>query len=139
LGLKRALVVHGSDGLDEITISGPTYVSEVRNGSVSSYQIEPQEFGITCAPLEALTGGDAVANAEAIRDILRGEMSPKRDVVLLNAAAALVAAGKTDSIAEAIPIAKRSLDEGAAAAKLRALVQFSQTNPAHSPVMIPEI
>jgi anthranilate phosphoribosyltransferase len=130
LGLKRALVVHGSDGLDEITISGPTYVSEVRNGSVSSYEVEPQQFGIATAPLEALAGGDAMANAEAIRAILRGEKSPKRDVVLLNAAAALVAAGKNDSIAEALPIARRSLDDGAAAAKLQNLIRFSHSYPA---------
>jgi anthranilate phosphoribosyltransferase len=134
LGLKRALVVHGSDGLDEITISGLTYVSEVRNGAVSSYQVEPQQFGIDCAPLDSLTGGDAVANAKAIRAILHGENSPKRDVVLLNAAAALVAAGRADSIGEALPIARRSLDEGAAEAKLEALGRFSHQHSASNPV-----
>jgi anthranilate phosphoribosyltransferase len=134
LGLKRALVVHGSDGLDEITISGVTYVSEVRNGSVASYEVSPEQFGLARASLEALTGGDAQANAEIIQAILAGENSPKRDVVLLNAAAALVAAGRADSMAEALPVATQSLDHGAASAKLRALVRFTRSHLASSPI-----
>jgi anthranilate phosphoribosyltransferase len=130
LGLKRALVVHGSDGLDEITISGPTYISEVRNGSVVSYEITPEQFGLSRAAIETLGGGDAPANANIIRALLKGEKSPKRDVVILNAAAALVAAGKTDSIRDALPLAEASLDKGAAGAKLEALVRFSHANPA---------
>ena len=128
LGLKRALVVHGSDGLDEITISGLTYVSEVRNGSVRSYEVTPEQFGLDRAPIAALSGGDAEANAKIIRDLLNGSRSPKRDVVLLNAAAALVAAGRADSIDAALPIARESLDSGAAGAKLEALVHFSRTH-----------
>jgi anthranilate phosphoribosyltransferase len=130
LGLKRALVVHGSDGLDEITISGPTYISEVRNGSVVSYEITPEQFGLSRAAIETLGGGDAPANANIIRALLKGEKSPKRDVVILNAAAALVAAGKTDSIRDALPFAEASLDKGAAGAKLEALVRFSHAHPA---------
>lgn len=129
LGLKRALVVHGSDGLDEITISGPTHIAEVRNGSVRTYDVTPEQFGLERAPLDSLNGGDARENAEIIRRILDRERSPKRDVVLLNAAAALVAAGKADGIAEALPVATRSLDSGAAKGKLEALVSFTEAAP----------
>src|SRR6202521_5738943 len=121
LGLRRALVVHGLDGLDEITITGPTRVAEVREGSVRSYEVEPEEFGMTRATLQEIAGGDAPENAAIIRAVLDGEKSPRRDVVLLNAAAALVAAGKADRIAESIPIAAQSIDSGAAADKLAAL------------------
>jgi len=125
LGLRRALVVHGLDGLDEITITGPTRVAEARDGSVRSYEIEPEEFGIKRATLQEIAGGDAIENAEIIRAVLRSEKSPRRDVVVLNAAAALVAAGNADHIAEAIPVAIQSIDSGAAAAKLDALARFS--------------
>jgi anthranilate phosphoribosyltransferase len=130
LGLKRALVVHGSDGLDEITVSGPTYVSEVRDGSVRSYEITPEEFGLQRSPIETLSGGDAQANAQIIRTIFEGEQSPKRDVVILNAAAAMVAAGRADSIADALPMAMQSLDKGSASAKLHALILFSHAHTA---------
>ena len=125
LGLRRALVVHGADGLDEITITGPTRVAEVRDGQVRTYEVTPEEFGIERAPLEAISGGDAATNAGMIRDILRGRKSARRDVVLLNAAATLVAAAKVDSIGEGAPVAAHSLDSGAAAEKLDALVRFS--------------
>ena len=128
LGLRRALVVHGADGLDEISISGPTRVAEVRDGQVRSYEVTPEEFGIERAPLEAIAGGDAASNAGMIREILRGTKSARRDVVLLNAAATLVAAGKVDKIAEGIPQAAKSLDSGAAAAKLEALVRFTNAH-----------
>src|SRR5271165_3629638 len=125
LGLRRALVVHGLDGLDEISITCTTRVAEAREGSVRSYEIEPEEFGMTRAALENIAGGDALENASIIRAVLGGEKSPRRDVVLLNAAAALVAAGRTDHIAAAIPLAARSIDSGAAAGKLEALARFS--------------
>jgi anthranilate phosphoribosyltransferase len=125
LGLHRALVVHGLDGLDEITITGPTRVAEAREGSVRSYEIEPEEFGMTRATLQEIAGGDSAENAAIIRAILAGEKSPRRDVVLLNAAAALVAAGRADHIAEAIPQAAHSIDSGAAAGKLEKLAQFT--------------
>ena len=128
LGLHRALVVHGLDGLDEITITGTTRVAEARDGSVRSYEVEPEEFGMTRAALHAISGGDATENAAIIRAILAGEKSPRRDVVLLNAAAALVAAGKADRIGEAVPLAARSIDSGAAAAKLAALASFASAN-----------
>jgi anthranilate phosphoribosyltransferase len=128
LGLHRALVVHGLDGLDEITITGPTRVAEAREGSVRSYEVEPEEFGMARATLQDIAGGDATENAAIIRAVLGGEKSPRRDVVLLNAAAALVAAGRADRVGDAIPIAARSIDSGAAAGKLEALARFTPAN-----------
>ena len=125
LGLTRALVVHGSDGLDEITVTGPTRVAEVRNGNVRSYEVTPEQFGIAQSPMESLMGGDATENAAIIRSVLGGEKSPKRDVVLLNAAAALVAAGRADSIADGLPTVSQSIDSGAATRKLEELVRFT--------------
>jgi anthranilate phosphoribosyltransferase len=125
LGLRRALVVHGMDGLDEITITGATKIAEVRDGVVRKYEVMPELFGMKRAPMESLAGGDAIANAAIIRAILSGEKSPKRDVVLLNAAAALVAAGRVDSIMDALPAAADSIDSGAAARKLQQLVEFT--------------
>src|SRR5690242_2612463 len=87
LGLHRALVVHGLDGLDEITITGPTRIAEVREGAVRSYEVTPDEFGMTRATLADITGGDATDNAAIIRAVLSGEKSSRRDVVLLNSAA----------------------------------------------------
>ena len=92
-----------------------------------TYEITPEEFGIPRARLEDISGGDAEANAGIIREILAGKKSPRRDVVLLNAAAALVAAGRAEHLGEALPLAARSIDSGAAAAKLDALVQFTNT------------
>src|SRR6202158_5797252 len=103
LGAHRALVVHGLDGLDEITITGPTRIAEVREGNVRTYEVTPEEFGMQRARLEDISGGDAAANAAIIREILAGKKSPRRDVVLLNAAAALVAAGRAEHLADALP------------------------------------
>ena len=125
LGLHRALVVHGLDGLDEITITGPTRIAEAREGTVRSYEVEPEEFDMARATLQDIAGGDATENAAIIRAILGGEKSPRRDVVLLNAAAALVAAGRADHIAGAIPLAAESIDSGAATKKLAALASFT--------------
>jgi anthranilate phosphoribosyltransferase len=127
LGLHRALVVHGLDGLDEITITGTTRVAEAREGSVRSYEVEPEEFGMARGTLQEIAGGDATENAAIIRAVLAGEKSPRRNVVLLNAAAALVAAGRADRIADAIPLAAESIDSGAAASKLAALGRFTAT------------
>jgi anthranilate phosphoribosyltransferase len=125
LGLRRAMVVHGLDGLDEITITGPTRIAEVNNGSVRTYEVTPEEFGMKRGSLEDISGGDAAANAAIIREVLSGQHSPKRDVVVLNAAAALVVAGRAEHLAHAIPLAATSIDSGAAAAKLAALVRFT--------------
>jgi anthranilate phosphoribosyltransferase len=125
LGLHRALVVHGLDGLDEITITGPTRIGEVRGEWVRVYEVTPEQFGLQRSPLSEISGGDVQQNAEIIREILDGKKSPRRDVVLMNASAALVAAGRADSLAEAIPMAAESLDTGAARAKLEKLVEFT--------------
>jgi len=127
LGLRRALVVHGRDGLDEITISGPSKVAEVRNGNVHVYEVSPEEFGLQCAPLSEIAGGDAVQNAAIISAILEGERSSRRDVVLLNAAAALVAAGHADRIGDGIPLAAYAIDSGHARQRLQLLVKFTNS------------
>jgi anthranilate phosphoribosyltransferase len=127
LGVHRALVVHGDDGLDEITITAPTRIAEVREGGVRTYEVTPEEFGFPRAFLPAISGGDASDNAAIIREILEGKKSPCRDVVLLNAAAALVAAGRADHIRDALPLAAQSLDSGAARRKLDALVRFTNS------------
>jgi anthranilate phosphoribosyltransferase len=128
LGLHRALVVHGLDGLDEVTITGPTRVAEARGGTVKTYEVTPEEFGMKRATLADISGGDAIENAAIIRAVLGGNKSPRRDVVLLNSAAALVAAGRADHLAEAVPIAAKSIDSGEAARKLAALVEFTSSN-----------
>jgi anthranilate phosphoribosyltransferase len=125
LGLRRALVVHGLDGLDEITISGLTRVAEARDGIVKTYEVTPEEFGMKRSSLAEIAGGDASENAAIIREVLSGKKSAHRDVVLLNSAAALVAAGRADHLAEAIPLAEKAIDSGAAAGKLRSLVEFT--------------
>jgi len=124
LGLHRAIVVQGLDGLDEITISGPTRIAEVRGRSVRSYEITPEEFGLLRAPMSEISGGDAAENAAIIREVLGGKKSARRDVVLLNAAAALVVAEKADHLRDAIPLAAESIDSGAAAKKLDDLINF---------------
>jgi anthranilate phosphoribosyltransferase len=128
LGLHRALVVHGHDGLDEVTITTSTRIGEVRAGIVRSYEIAPEDFRFTRATMDAISGGDAAENARIIREILRGAPSPRRDIVLLNSAAGLVAASKANHLSEGLPLAALSIDSGAAAAKLEALVRFTNTH-----------
>jgi anthranilate phosphoribosyltransferase len=130
LGTRRALVVHGLDGLDEITITGPTRVAEARDGTLRSYEVTPEEFGIARSSLAEITGGDAKENAAIIRGVLDGKKSPHRDVVVLNSAAALVAAERAAHLAEAVPLAAKAIDSGAARGKLEALVRFTARDPA---------
>jgi anthranilate phosphoribosyltransferase len=125
LGLRRALVVHGGDGLDEISLAGPTRVAELRDGAIRLYEVTPEQFGFQRVPLAEIAGGDAHANAHLIHGVLDGRRSPHRDIVLLNAAAAFVVAEKADSIQEALPLAEKSIDSGAARAKLEELVRFT--------------
>ncbi|MBN2188275.1 MAG: anthranilate phosphoribosyltransferase [Chitinispirillaceae bacterium] len=125
MGTKRAFVVHGMDGLDEISISGPTGVAEVRDGAVKSYSITPEEFGIQRAPLSAIAGGTPQENAARIRAVLSGEKGPCRDIAVLNAAFALAAAGMAKNPKEGITLAEKSIDTGSAKAKLDRLVEFS--------------
>ncbi|MFH0732671.1 MAG: anthranilate phosphoribosyltransferase [Candidatus Omnitrophota bacterium] len=125
LGLKRAFVVYGLEGVDEISISAETQVSELKNKKIKTYMISPQDHGFKRADLEKIKGGSVVYNAKSVLGVLKGEKGPKRDVVLLNAAYAIYAAGGAKSIKEAIKSAQRSIDTGAALQKLNSLVKFS--------------
>jgi anthranilate phosphoribosyltransferase len=126
LGVKRALVVHGLDGLDEITISGETKISEVRDGEVRTYYVSPEDFGLQRATIDQIQGGDAQRNAEIIREVLSHRGGVKQDVVLLNAAAGLVAGGKARHLREGIEMARASIRSGAAIARLERLVALTQ-------------
>lgn len=128
LGAKRAFVVHGHDGMDEISVCAPTRVSELTDGMIRTYDITPAQFNIKLAEADELTGGDPNTNAGITNRILQGEKSPRRDVVLLNAAAALVAAGMAEDFKAGIHLAESSIDTGAALAKLNALVRFTREN-----------
>jgi anthranilate phosphoribosyltransferase len=125
LGARRALIVHGLDGLDEITISGETKISEVRDGELRNYYVSPEDFGLERAPIERIQGGDARRNAEIIRDILADRGDVKKDVVLLNAAAGLVAGGKARSLREGVEMARASITSGAALSRLEKLIAFT--------------
>ena len=126
LGTKHALVVHGEDGLDEITLTTRTKVTELKDGSIRTYHIEPEQFGFSrCSSME-LKGGSAEQNAEIILDILTGKRGPKRDVVVLNAAAAIVVGGRASTLAEGIKAAEESIDSGRALEKLQALREKTQ-------------
>ena len=125
LGAKRALIVHGLDGLDEITISGETKISEVRNGEVRTYYVTPEDFGLQRAPIDRIQGGDARRNAEIIREVLGDGGGVKKDVVLLNAAAGLVAGGKAQHLREGIQLARTSIQSGSALSRLEKLIALS--------------
>jgi anthranilate phosphoribosyltransferase len=125
LGSERALVVHGSDGLDEITITGATHAALLENGSVRELAIDPQTFGIPLAPGSALRGGDAAENARIALAVLEGEQGPRRDVVVLNAGAVLWMAGAAADLGAGLSLARESLDSGSARARLAALVARS--------------
>ena len=127
LGSEAAWVVHGSDGLDEITLTGPTFVTALENGQVRSFEISPDDAGLPHAHGEALKGGDADANAVALQSVLDGKPSAFRDVALFNAAAALVVAGKVKSLKEGVALGAKSLDSGAAAARLTQLIAVSNS------------
>ena len=125
LGAERAFVVHGAGGLDEISLAGETKIGEVQHGSVRFYEVTPEDFGLDRAPLSAISGGDATHNAGLIRAILSGEPGPRRDIVLANAAAAIVAAGRAKDFLEGARLAAESIDSGAARKKLDALIAFT--------------
>jgi anthranilate phosphoribosyltransferase len=126
LGLERGFVVHGSDGLDEITTTGPSLVFEIRGGSVKQSEVTPTDFGVPPARLEDLLGGDADSNAEIVRAVLDGRPGPARDIALVNASAALVAAGRVENFLEGMRVGAESIDSGAARAKLERLARISQ-------------
>jgi anthranilate phosphoribosyltransferase len=125
LGVERAFVVHGAGGLDEISLAGETMVAEVRGGAVRRFIATPEEFGVERAPLESIRGGTAAENAALIQRILEGESGPARDIVVVNAAAALVAAGVAANFREAAGLASFVISSGAASDKLASLVAFT--------------
>jgi anthranilate phosphoribosyltransferase len=128
LGAKRALVVHGHDGLDEISVCAPTRISELKDGLIRTYDITPETFFGQLADPKLLSGGDPEINAQITRNILTGASGPQRDVILLNAAAALLTVEKAADLKEGIQMAKTAIDSEAAAAKLEALVRFTNDN-----------
>jgi len=126
LGLQRALVVHGNDGLDEITTTDKTFISEFNGEDVISYDITPEELGISRAKEEDLVGGDLAASIVIFEDILNGRPGPKRDIVLINAAYAMYIAGKVKDLSEGLTLARKTIDIGQALAKLEELKAFTQ-------------
>jgi anthranilate phosphoribosyltransferase len=126
LGSEAAWVVHGSDGLDEITTAGPTHVAALEDGAVRTFELAPEELGFARVKPEALRGGDAPANAQALADVLKGKKGPFRDVAVLNAAAALVVAGRAKELQQAVALAAQAIDSGAAHARLERLIAVSR-------------
>lgn len=126
LGARHCFVVHGEDGLDEISISAPTRFCEGKEGRISCYHLDPRDLGMTLAPLEAIAGGGPEQNANILRGVLSGGRGPTRDIVLLNAAPPLVACGKAKDFAEGVALAANAIDTGAAMEKLERLKQRSQ-------------
>ncbi len=130
LGSEHAWVVYGHSGLDEISTTGPTFVAEVKNGTVTTFEINPEDYGLEIVTLDALKGGDAQTNAQAILDLLAGKKSAYRDIVLLNAAAALVVTDIATDLADGIAKACTAIDSGKAAETLQALVRISNQGTA---------
>jgi anthranilate phosphoribosyltransferase len=128
MGTKRAFVVHGLDPLDEISISSQTRVSEVNNGSITSYTIQPEDFGLKRQPLALIAGGTSAENAEIVKSILAGEKGPRRDIVVLNSAFAITASGIVSNPRDGIKVAQESIDSGAAMKKLNELVKLTNGN-----------
>src|SRR5215469_12306126 len=124
LGTEHAFVVHGAGGLDEISLAGETVVAEVRDGKAQKFNVTPEEFGVKRAPIEAIRGGTAAENAALIRRILEAEAGPPRDIVVINGAAALVAAGVAENFLGAAEVARSAIDSGAACRTLRSLKAF---------------
>ena len=127
LGSHHVLVVHGKDGLDEITVTGETMVCELKNDSLRSYTISPEDFGLPRASLSDLKGGTAAENAELVLNILNGGPGPKLDAVLMNASAVLLAVDRVDTLKQGITLAKEVVESGHALAKLNQLVEFTQS------------
>lgn len=125
LGSARAFVVSGNDGLDEMTLTTETKVSELKDGKVNTYSIKPEEFGMTRCKLFELQGGEPDDNARIIREILKGDKGAKRDVVVLNAAAAIVASGMAEEMKEGIKLAEEAIDSGKAMEKLEKLIEIT--------------
>jgi len=125
LGAERAWVVHGADGLDELTTTGPSYVAELKNGTVATFEVAPEDAGLKRGRPEDLKGGDAETNAKAIRDVLAGAKSPFRDIVVYNAAAALIVAGKAEDLKKGAALAAAAIDDGHAKAALDTMIAIT--------------
>src|SRR5437588_6626724 len=125
LGSEGAWVVHGSDGLDEITISGPTYVAALENGKVTTFEIKPEDIGLSPSKPEQLRGRDAESNAAAVMDVLKGKKGAFRDVALMNAAAGLIVAGLANDLKQGFALATKSIDSGEAEGRLDRLIAVS--------------
>ena len=126
LGTQRAMVVHGTEGLDEISISGPTRVWELMDGKVSTHTITPEQVGLPSSPLDTINGGSLEHHKEMFLGVLQGVPGPAQDVVALNAAAALVLGGKARDLKDGIALARRAIASGAARKKLEDLATLSQ-------------
>jgi anthranilate phosphoribosyltransferase len=125
LGSEQAWVVHGSDGLDEITTSGPTHVAALEHGTVHTFTITPEDVGFQRVKPEALRGGDAKDNARALLDVLKGQKGPYRDVAILNAAAGLIVAARAKDLKQAVALATKAVDSGEAEGRLDRLIAIS--------------
>jgi anthranilate phosphoribosyltransferase len=132
-GAERALIVHGGDGLDELTTTGPSSVVELRDGTVTTWEVQPADLGLPLVDREDLVGGDAAVNADLARRVLAGEHGPHRDIVSLNAGAGLLVAGLVDDLPSGIDVAREAIDVGHAVAALAALVEVSQREAAAEP------
>jgi anthranilate phosphoribosyltransferase len=127
LGSKRVFVVHGEDGLDEISTTGRTHVTELSGSQIRVYTVHPKDFGLPVSSMEDLKGGDAATNAAMLREVLGGQKGPKRDIVLLNSAAVIVAGGKADDLKGGLELAEESIDSGRAMEKLDGLIEVSHS------------
>ena len=127
LGCERAWVVHGSDGLDELTTTGPSFVAELRDGKVDTFEVSPEDAGLSRASPEDLKGGDPDVNAQAMKDLLAGSPGPFRDVVLYNASASLMVADKAETLAQGVELAAAAIDDGKGVETLDKLVAISNS------------
>ena len=127
LGAEHAFVVHGADGLDELSVTGLNKISRLHNGHIETYYLDPQDLGLPRAKLSDLAGGSVEDNAAITKALLAGKDGPKRDVILLNAAAVLIAGGKASSFSDGMKLAAEAIDNGSAQRKLHQLVEFSQS------------
>ena len=125
LGSTKLWVVHGADGLDELSTTGETKVAALDNGEITTFTVHPEEVGLPLTSIDMLKGGDSEVNAAAIKEVLKGEMGPFRDIVLLNAAAALVVSGKVNDLKEAVGVAANAIDDGKALEALEQLITLT--------------
>jgi anthranilate phosphoribosyltransferase len=132
LGSEHVWVVHGHDGLDELTTTGSTDIAELKNGKITVLEVTPADAGLPPAKLSDLKGGDAQTNASAIREVLAGKTGPFRDIVLLNAAAAMIVGGKCETLEQGVAMAAKSIDSGAAATALAKLIVVTSTSASHA-------